>query len=160
MSVTSIEDMLMITSLNLSDPTFKGAAQVKHETLQYQMMMTNGTIGKRFLREELYVQMFCFKMKNDFVVDVINEKIQQLVEGGLIEYFDRETNKFLRPETYQHLLYDGPEVLTMEHLEAGFVVWLVSVFIAICAFIGEWIVQLFGYFMIKTVINSFYCCRI
>lgn len=122
---------------NLSDPHFKGAVQVLQDDLKYQMFLTNGTILKRYLNQHLYVKRLCFKFRNELLAEIINEKIHQLQSGGLIDFFEREDKGSINPNRFEHLHYNGPEVLTMDHLKAGFVVWLVTVLFASCIFICE-----------------------
>lgn len=134
---------------NLSDHNFRGAVQMIPEVLQYQMKATNGKILHRFMKQQFYVRMMCWSFHNDFLVEVFDEKSQQLFEGGFLEHFDRENRENINLKRYKHLNYDEPKVLTMEHLKAGFVVWLVTIPLAIISFIVEWTSQLFQYFTFK-----------
>lgn len=150
------DTLIMYSFLNLSDPHFKGAVQLVHEGLQFQMMASNGTVLNRFLNPKLHVHMLCFSFFNDFLVELFDEKIQQLLQGGIIDYLDRGNKENCETKRYKHLNYDEPKVLTMEHLKAGFVVWLVAVLLATFAFIGEWINRLLENYVVKCIFDSYY----
>lgn len=100
--------------------------------------------------------MMCFGFYNDFLTEVFDEKILQLFQGGIVDYFDRDNKENCETKRYKHLNYDEPKVLTMEQLYAGFVVWLVTVFLAIIAFIGEWINRLLEYHIFRCTFDSYY----
>lgn len=83
---------------------------------------------------------------------VFDEKLQQLLTGGIINFRLNETwlkqdDKKKYAHLYAHL--EGPQVLTLENLEAGFCVWLVSLSFAVIVFLIEWIVKLCQMFFAK-----------
>lgn len=77
--------------------------------------------------------------------DIFNKKLQQLFEGGLTSRDDINKDYTMSQKFYSdynpELYYDGPEVLTLEHLEAGFVIWLCCIVISIISFIIERVVS-------------------
>lgn len=62
----------------------------------------------------------------------------------------------MNPKRYAHLFAASPQVLTMEHLQAGFVIWLVSILVSLTAFTLEWLVRLKDYLLIKHLLTAFY----
>lgn len=80
--------------------------------------------------------------------------------AGLIDYYADVWFKFLNPKRYKELYPDlypeGPQVLTKEHLEAGFVIWMVSIVVAIAALILEWFIRLKDFFIVKFLFLAFY----
>lgn len=102
----------------------------------------------------MYVWYF-LQLKSRFI-SIIDRKLQQLINGGFIEYYDTEYKEQINSKRYEHMQVSGPKVLTMEHLRAGFIVWLVSVTFAISAFIFEWMCRLGKYLLFKFIIWSFY----
>lgn len=73
---------------------------------------------------------------NSFMFAPTNKKVVQFVESGMAQFLVdkyRYINKFTDDE--------GPQVLTLDHLDAGFYVWLVCVVFSIFAFIVEIIVH-------------------
>lgn len=95
--------------------------------------------------------------------ETFGAKIQQQFEAG-INYFitaradhkGRVWAKGLNKKRYQHYYayLNEPQVLTMEHLKAGFVVWLVSICFAILSFLFEWIFTLSDLIIVKFVIKK------
>jgi hypothetical protein len=85
-----------------------------------------------------------------------DEKFQQFFTAGLFEYYALEWYKYLDPNRYKHLDKHEPQVLTLTHLEAGFVVWLASLSVAILAFVMEWAISLKNFLVFKLVLRAFY----
>lgn len=142
----------------LKNPAFKGAVQVFHGLLHLQAKDTNGTFLKRILKERLFLEMYGWKFhKHEKLFDVMDLKIQQLFVGGLIDFYDREYKEQINPKRYEHLQGPfGPKVLTLPHLEAGFVVWLLAINFAVFVFICEWLVRHQTYFLYKYAFEVFY----
>lgn len=140
----------------LSDPHFKGAVEVPGDILRFLAIASNGSFLQRILHQPLYSRFVTQVLVNNPLFETFDEKIQQLFTAGLIDFYDRDYQEFIKPERYQHLHYNGPKVLTLEHLHAGFVVCCVSLSFAICAFVFEWIVTLLQYLIIKHVLKVFY----
>lgn len=106
---------------------------------------SQGKLLERIVNERLWVDMTGMSFKaNDKFYETFNRKFQQMFTAGLIDHFKAYNKEKMNPKLYAHLNAGGPQVLTMEHLEAGFVVWLVSLSFAVLAFILEWIVKLCG----------------
>lgn len=67
--------------------------------------------------------------------DPFNDKIKQLLEGGIMQMWVEEFYNLKRTITSKH-----PEVLTTDHLSTGFKIWLSCVFIATSSFVLELII--------------------
>lgn len=142
----------------LNDSEFKGAVQVLHDVVHLQAMNTNGSFLKRILKERFITEMhvWYFPSFSAKLLNIINRKLQQLFVGGLIEYYNAEYKELINIKRYKHLQDStGPKVLTMEHLSAGFIVWLVSVVLAIIIFVTEWIPR-FGEYLVSWYIFGTY----
>lgn len=124
---------------SLFDPEFKGAIQIVHDNLKTQAIESNGEILKRIHRKRLngeYLGME-FTGNTGKLSKIFDEKIRELFEGGFIDNYENSYNEFLKPERYKHLHHTGPKVLTLSDLHAGFVIWLLSVLVAVVTFISE-----------------------
>lgn len=88
--------------------------------------------------------------------ETFEKKTQQLFAAGIIDHYAADYNDNLNPKQYEHLYRDGPQILTLAHLEAGFVIWIVSICIAISVFICEWLVTLKDFLVIQFVLMAFY----
>lgn len=144
---------------DLMEPDFNGGIQVLHDSLPIQTLLTNGSILKRILKEQFRVQMFSFRQKKNYMIDVLNDKLAQLAESGIIEFFERDREDLLNIKRYEHLNYDGPKVLTLKHLEAGFVVWLVTVSFTFIIFAFEWLVTFLNFLALSHIFKAFYQLR-
>lgn len=133
------EKLVNYYSPMLFDSKFKGVVQVFHDHLKTQAINTTGKFLDRIFKTRWngdYYAMSFFgpsqKMKT-----VLQANIDLLVSGGFINYYEKDYNEYLKPKRYEHLHPVGPKVLTMSDLQAGFVIWLCSVMMAVIAFIGE-----------------------
>lgn len=109
--------------------------------------------------------------RNNKLFNILDLKIQQLQSAGIIQKLikDREkifihrnyikpkmlTKEYLR-DIYPKSFPEGPKVLTMEHLEAGFFVWLTSLTLALITFILELINRLIDFLVVKNILTAFY----
>lgn len=110
-------------------------------------MIVKFTFGKmleRVFKERIFldIQGLAFRQNHQFH-EVIDKKIQQFFEAGLINYYNAGWKELFNPKHPQYMRYKakfepgGPQVLTMTHLQAGFVIWLVSICVAIVVFLME-----------------------
>lgn len=119
---------------------------------------SRGKILERVLKERfcLDVSGIRFPM-NHKLFEVFDTKIQQLLANGLVEHFVSESYEALNPKYELYLRHktlnepENPKVLTLEHLEAGFVIWLLSICFAVFAFAVEWIVRLSELFVWRRI---------
>lgn len=140
----------------LDDPAFKGVIEASSDTLKFHAIASNGTFLKRILKQQFYSKFISHACRSTYFCKTFDEKIQQLITGGLVDYIDQEYMKFLKPDRYEHLLPKGPKVLTMKHLKAGFIVSFVPLLFAILAFFCEWLIRFFEYIMVKETIQVYY----
>lgn len=94
-----------------------------------------------------------FKPFNPFL-EIFNFKVAQLFEAGLTEYWIKN---FQNPKGFsQKVDKIGPEILTMEHLEVGFLVWLISLTLSIVVFVVEILAKRLNKFVLgKKVLKYF-----
>ena len=94
--------------------------------------------------------------KNSKFYEIFDKKFQQLFQSGIIDYYASEWFQYSNVKRYEHLHYDEPQVLTIDDLEACMLVWLISIAIAAAVFVLEWVVNIFGYFVVRSVFAAFY----
>jgi hypothetical protein len=125
--------------------------------LEYVVHESKGRLFKRILMERIDFDMTGMKFPhNHELYEVFNTKIQELVSAGLVDHYEEEFSKYLNPKLYKHLNLDGPKVLTMKHLEAGFVIWMIPLFFAMITFCCEWFVRLKEYLLFNFILLSLY----
>lgn len=130
--------MVVNYTFKLFDPNFKGAVQVINELLHYQVAATNGTFLKQILKKRVHLEIITLSFTAfSPLLPVFDEKIQQLLAGGIIERYRKDSEENLDPKRYEHLIHTGPKVLTMNHLAGGFMVWIGFVLLSVIVFIGE-----------------------
>lgn len=125
--------------------------------IEQQTIKTNGTFLKRILKDRVMLKMYGMLFPYfDPLFSVFDRKLQQLVAGGLINHYTAEYDEKLNPKRFEHLHQSGPEILTMQTLEAGFVVWMVSVFFAVLIFMYEWIIRFAEYLVVKWILIAYF----
>jgi len=72
--------------------------------------------------------------------EAINEIISVLIETGIINHWISETYHQLKAKHFLDL-ETGPQVLTLNHLFIGFVIWLIALAFAVVVFVIEIIFQ-------------------
>lgn len=107
------------------------------------------------------LEMLGFNMpRNHKLYWIFNEMIQQLVEKGIVQYHTEDhygrmkLSRFFREEDL------GPQVLTLEDLEASFVLWFATVPFAVAAFLFELMIALKDLVVISAVFKSYFQCKI
>lgn len=143
-------------TVKLNDPKFKGAVQSLNDVLMHQAIASNGTFLSRILKEAIYVRQVVILFKDAKTLNIFDGKIEQIIEAGLIDYFNGDYSEHVNPKRYEHLHTVGPEVLTLQHLRAGFIIWILLVVVAILTFVGEWIVILKDLMIILSLFTAFY----
>lgn len=141
----------------IHDPEFKGVIHVPSSKLHTYASLSTGMILSRLLSERFYLGMsgMIFPRNHRFF-EMFDKKFQQLVTAGIIDHMNKPYFEYTSWNYYKHKYPVGPKVLTMEHLEAGFKVWLVSLSFAFGAFFIEWINTLMTYFVVKSMFKAFY----
>lgn len=66
--------------------------------------------------------------------------VKQIVPSGIISHFYDEFRDLFNAKQYSHYYLDKFEKMSLEHLEAGFFVWLASLFFPLTAFIAELVI--------------------
>lgn len=145
---------------NIHDPTFNGTIEVTTDMLLALVKLTNGAVLKRLLKEErlaLVMKGWMFPKNHEFY-EIFDHKLQQLFTSGLINFYVSEFLQKVDPKRYYKP--EEPKVLTMEHLEAGFVIWLISVAFAIVVFIVEWLICLLNLCLVEAIFKAFYSLKV
>lgn len=126
-----------VTKLN--DPDFKAAVVIDFGWPATLAEQSEGTFLKRIMKERLFSDILGLMFDaSSFFFEVFNKEINYFVETGIIDHlFYRPYKDRTDIKRYEHLQPSGAVVLTMEHLEAGFVIWLFCVIFAIGVFFLE-----------------------
>lgn len=94
------------------------------------------------MKERFYLDMKGLKVpRNHKFLHVFNRKLQQFFEAGISSIAELNKDYLMTPkfysDAYPESYYKGPKILTLGNLEAGFVIWLCCISIAIVGFIAE-----------------------
>lgn len=76
-----------------------------------------------------------FTLSRGYLAESFEKFIIESHQHGIINYLDRQAYPYSMIDNYQYTA--EPNVLTIYMLSAGFIIWLVSVCLAILVFVGE-----------------------
>lgn len=114
-----------------------------HRDMYYSLVYKlNRTQPPKVLKERFMVDVksFTFTAYN-FWLDIFDRKLQQYIEADLINCNNRYWKEHSNPKRFE--VYKEPfAVLTLDELEAGFVVYMVSLALSILVFCFEWMQNL------------------
>lgn len=128
--------------LEIFDPSFKGGIQFNTDAMIGYVLESNGTILARILKETLFTAANGLEFpQNHWMYDVFNRKTKQLFTSGLFNHIYEVYLNYANGKSAIYKEFNGKEheILIMKHLEAVFVIWLVSVGIATVTFMLEWL---------------------
>lgn len=139
----------------MNDPSYKGCLALPEDLLFVVWDMKIATLvqAQRYLKERLNVEVQGMVFPRNWkAIESFEIKLKQLYNGGLIDHY----KQLLYTKHFTFSRGDGPERLTLEHLEAGFVTWIAAVCIAIIAFMFEWAVNLKEPFIFFNILRAYY----
>jgi hypothetical protein len=108
---------------------------------------SGGQILKRIITDATFGSSKLFVMPhNHRFFEIFNEKTEKTIPSGIIHHFSKENKDLFNQKGFAPSKLENFKPMNLEHLEAGFVVWIVTLIFPITAFIFEWIV--------KCIVNS------
>lgn len=126
------------------DPTFEGGIEVGSFSLTRQTFFTKGKFIQRVLKDRISQEMCGMQiLRNHRFFSTLSRKLDQLWTGGILNFYNIAWQKFGDPKRFEHLYVFEPQVLTMKHLEPGFVIFLVSLLVSLISFIIECVLERF-----------------
>lgn len=121
------------------------------------MAKTGGKFVSRMRFRQTSDHPWFFKFPNTHrLFEPFNQKIQELVEAGIVNLHFSYDLKYNNLKRYNYLVFDEPQVLTMKQLEAGFVIWIICLSLSPVAFLMEWLVQGTQYLKVKHYLEAFF----
>lgn len=115
----------------MNDASIKGALG---EPLDFVMRMANGTSFNILNTPISTTPVVMFFPKNSYLTQIFSEWIQNMLASGLIEYWIKNQTKL---ETPQNFVEREPKALTLQNLQAPFLLCTLGLLIATCTFIIE-----------------------
>lgn len=151
---------MFAVSKTIYDPKLKGAITLHSQLFHYYIFLSQGQLFKRIFKDRLSLDMsglaFSKRVKYFEIFDI---KLQQLFKGGLFQYYNFEIADFTKLKKYEHKLKTDAQILSMKHLEAGFVVCCVSLLFSVFVFIVEWLIRFKDYVLTRCILIAFYSKR-
>lgn len=91
--------------------------------------------------------------RNHRFFESFNKEIEKLLATGIIKHFAKDYHDFRNPKRFKNL--EAGEVMTLEHLEAGFAIWFASLIFPITSFVAEWAAKFKKFIIFKGVFEAF-----
>lgn len=140
--------------------SFKGIFHLFPKFLDHYLMRSKGRLLGRITKSSIACasKALIFPRNHRFY-KCFDGKIKKLVEAGIIDHFEEHFKNLISSNRLLFQNLNEAEPLTLKHLEAGFVVWLLSLIFPFLAFIAEWILRskdlIIFRFIFETYIKSF-----
>lgn len=136
---------------DILDPSNKIGIQIGRDETTRFIWKTKGKFANRILKDRLLLETCGMQFpRNHRFFTAFDRKLQQLFTAGLVDYnINSIISNFRDLKRYAHLYPDEPQVLTLEHLEAGFVIWLISVLSAAIVFFLQWLKKFVDFLILK-----------
>jgi hypothetical protein len=127
---------------SIHDFHFKGVFYLLSDYLSHYIMNSKGQILQRIIKVTMIGSSKVFVLPhNHRFFEIFNKKTEQMITAGLINHFNRESKHSFNQKGFAPSSLENFKPMTLEHLEAGFVVWIVTLMFPIAAFVFEWIVK-------------------
>jgi hypothetical protein len=113
---------------------------------------SSGQILKRIITDTMFGSSKLLVMPhNHRFFEIFYEKTKQIIPYGLIDHFNKDTKDAFNPKRFAQPSIENFKPMTLEHLEAGFVVWIITLMVPIAVFIFEWIVNLKPFIVFRCI---------
>jgi hypothetical protein len=117
---------------------------------------TKGELLERLIEDKtLGTTITMLFSQNHRFYESFNRIIEHAVVAGVIDQFEDNFKDLITKENSLNSKLKEAEAMKVEHLEAAFIVWLVSLIFPITAFFGEWIVRVKDFIIFKSVFETF-----
>lgn len=118
----------------VDDYSFKTSIATTSIDVRIRRRERNGTVRIKQLDEKSMSYYIGLKFpSHHYLFPSINEKIPQLYDVGLINFWNACKSRFcaIIPKVFE------PNILTMNHMEKGFLIWITLLAVAFLAFLVE-----------------------
>lgn len=146
----------------IQDSKFHNVLHLESNNYYWYIGASRGKILQRILKQKFYLEMSALTIhpRNHKIFEIFDKIIQELESSGHIKLYRLLFSMMENPKYYERgIPIEGPKILTMEDLKAGFVIWLISLVISIIAFIFEWIIRSGEHIIWRLIMSSFYELR-
>lgn len=154
-----LKKFLKVAFEEIYDSNFKGTVHLDYHLFVALSGISKGRIVQRMLKEDLITDIcgWDFPRSHRFY-EVFDRKTQQLFNAGITHKIIKKYT--VNPKKFIHLYEQGPKVLSMNDLEAGFVVWLISITFAVLAFLMEWLMTMKDFLILRMIFKTYFDMKI
>jgi hypothetical protein len=127
----------------LDDYLSKCVIHLPMDNLTDLIGQSKGKILKRILKDPSTTQFkgMVFPLNHRFL-EIFEHQIKRFLTAGILNIERNDLYEKVNPKRFLHMTVDEVQPMNLEHLEAAFVVWLISMIFPVVAFIVEWIIML------------------
>lgn len=143
---------------NVQEPGNKVAMEIDSNLL-LELAYNKARLEAKVLKERTGLQMrVLYLPAHHRLFNSFNKRFVQMIEAGLIDKFIREAEKVFIKDPDEKL-EEPYKALTLEELEAGFVICTAPLLFALVIFWIEWIVRLKHLLVVYFTFKSYYMLR-
>jgi hypothetical protein len=138
------------------DYNFQIVFHLPLDRIQHYMIKSRGKLLKRVIKEKISdkTKALIFP-RNHGLFEGFDEKIEQMLQAGLVDFYGRNFSETINPKRFKHLVIDEVQPMSLVHLEAGFVVWMASILLPVIAFAFEIIVGIKDFIVFRCVFVAY-----
>jgi hypothetical protein len=136
-NTTEFDDLLF---KNIHDHRSKKVFYLTTENLEHYMKILEGQVLDRMIEDVNFgiLKVLPFP-RNHRLFESFNKKVEQIKPAGIINHFRKDENELLNKKRFENSNLENARPMNLQHLEAGFAVWLITISLSIAAFVAEWI---------------------
>lgn len=123
--------------------------------LDHFIKESKGKLLGRIIKGTSPTAKFMVFPRNHRFYESFNKEIQQLLPTGIINHLAGNLGNEINSRKFANLTLENVQPMSLKHLEAAFVIWLVSLLFPIAAFIVEWIFRLRDFIVFKITFEAY-----
>jgi hypothetical protein len=127
--------------------------------LHHYIKKSKGRLLKRIMKGSVFgkSKLFAFPRNHRFF-ESFNKVMKQMITAGILDHFGDENRDLVKDKTFAsftHSTVDAMQPMSLEHLKAGFAIWLTALCLPVTAFIIEWALVFIDYVIFKCLYFAF-----
>lgn len=141
---------------SIHDYTFTGVFHLLSNFLDDYIEESDGNILERVIKDDN------LGISNSFVLPpnhrfyaIFSKTLEKLMPTGIINHYSNENNDLLSKKRFESDYLEFVKPMSMDHLESGFIVWMITLCLPIVAYIFECIASFKDYLIFKCIFMTY-----
>jgi hypothetical protein len=141
---------------SIHDYTFTGVFHLLSNFLDDYIEESDGNILERMIRtDDLGISNSFVLPPNHRFYAAFSQSLEQLMPTGIINHYSNENKDLLNKKRFESDYLEFVKPMSMDHLESGFIVWLLTLGLPIVAYIFELVATFKDYLIFKCIFMTY-----